>query len=204
MKAFHLAILMAVMIAGSEARAEFWSKLAYATGEFGLGAGVGSLSNPDDTTAYYSNLALEGIARLPVIGNHKEFFEFGLILTMHYYSLTNSANISGETDSGYFLGPGAGAYVRMWKFMVGAEEDYLFARHYATGRQSLLLSYSVPETKIFAGIHLLRLIDRFGLSIMASSGSAVVPKEKTGLSKDSSYQDQMIFLTVTYTPGAGS
>jgi len=198
-KYFALTIFLAVLSVSS-AEAGLFNQLNFAVGEFGGGTGVGTLTNPDGSLANYNLLGLQGVARLPVFGNHKDFAEFGVMATMHYYSLTNSAKISGETESGFFLGPGAGAYLRIWKFVVGAEEDLLWARHYATGRSSLVLNYTMYETKVFAGIRL-RVIDRFGVSLMGSVGSGVVPKDSTGLSASSPYQDQMIFLTVTYTPG---
>ncbi len=140
MKIKYLALLiLLVTLSVDTAKAGFFSQLNHAAGEFGGGTGVSTLTNPDGTLANYSVLALQGVARLPFFGNHKDFAEFGVIATMHYYTLTNSAKISGETESGFLLGPGGGAYLRVWKLVVGAEEDALLARHYATGRSSLVL-----------------------------------------------------------------
>jgi hypothetical protein len=194
-----LKIIIAILSA-PPAEAGFFNQLNFAVGEFGGGTGVTTLTNPDGTLANYNALGLQGVARLPLFGNHKDFAEFGVMATMHYITLTNSGKISGESESGFLLGPGVGAYLRIWKLVVGAEEDVLLARHYATGRSSLVLNYTMYETRMFAGIRL-GVIDRFGVSLMGSTGSALVPKESTGLSQSSPYQDQMIFLNVTYTPG---
>lgn len=204
-KNFILNILL-LLLAMSLTRAAQASFLDFekAHGQFGGGYGSGSLINPDNSTAYYTIYGLQGVGRVPIIGDMTQGFELDLMGTMKFYNLSNNTVINGENEAGYFLGPGAGLHFRVSSFVFGVSEEYLLARHYATGRISTVLNYAMTATSAFGGIQMPLSwigLKSFSLTVLASYTQGIAPQSQTALTKDCAYQDQMYWLMFTYTAG---
>lgn len=127
---------------------------------------------------------------------------YALSLTggLRYLDLTNTANNSEASEVANMVGPTAGLTLRLYKFFVGYEYDLMLARHYTIGSLSKATKYTMPLGTISGGLTI--PFNQLSVSLSYSQSSGKVPKSGSGLSKDVPYQDQIVWLQLTYSTGA--
>jgi hypothetical protein len=119
---------------------------------------------------------------------------------MRYLDLENTANNSSQSEVGNLIGPGAGLHLRVFKFTLGAEYNYMIGRYYAVGTISNSAKYEMPLLDTYAGFSIPFKMLSVSLSYSMASGS--IPKAESGLSKDVPYKDQIYWIQLTYSTGA--
>jgi hypothetical protein len=164
----------------------------------GFGQGGSTLKNPDDTDAHYKMLTIEAKGSIPLI----ESDDFATYLTgnMRYLDLKNTANNSAQSEVGNLIGPGAGLHFRLFKFVLGADYNYMIGRYYAVGAVSNSTQYNMPLTSLYGGFSI--PFKMLSVSISYSQASGAIPKAESGLSKDVPYTDQIYWIQLTYSTGA--
>ena len=163
-----------------------------------VGKGGSKIGNPDGTIAHYKVLALEGRGHIPLIDTKS--FNADLIGTLRYLDIENTANTKYQSEVGNMIGPGAGLELRAYRFVAGFHYDVLLARHYAVGHVSRDMKYNMMTTTAYGG--LTYQFQQLAVSITYSQSSGTVPKSASGLTKDSPYEDQIYWLSLTYSTGA--
>jgi hypothetical protein len=176
---------------------------AYAGRKFGegvaadvaLGAGSAMIKNPDDSKAHYKVLAVHAKGLIPVF--ETEDFSGYLTGNVRYLDLENSGNSSAQSEVATMLGPGAGIHLRLYKFTLGADYNYMIARHYAVGAISRQSEYEIPVTNVYAGLSI--PFKQLAVSLSYNMASGTVPKDSSALSKDCPYTDQIYMIQFTYS-----
>lgn len=197
-----LLILLAAENASAQAKSSAKGKDgSYPRGvqaELSAGTGSASIGNPDATTAHYSALAIEARGHIPLWTNR--WLGFNLVGNVRYLDLTNTAESGKQKEVANLIGPGLGVQLRLFKFIGGFQTEYMLARHYAVGPTSRELNYSMTMSKTYYGLIL--PFENLAVGLIASSSTGTVPSEKSGLSTNSPYTDQVYWLSFTYSTGA--
>lgn len=160
-----------------------------------FGKGSAMIKNPDDSEARYKVLAVHAKGLIPVL--ESEDFSGYLTANIRYLDLENSGNNSGQSEVANIIGPGLGVHIRLFKFTLGAEYNYMMARHYAVGAISRQSGYEMPLTNVYAGLSI--PFKQLSVSLSYNMASGTVPKDSSLLSKDSPYTDQIYLIQLTYS-----
>ena len=197
-----IATLMLILIAQAAGAAQSSSKAKYPNGiqaEFGVAKGQVGIDNPDQTKAYYSVLALQGIVHLPLLGDGDSPLAFDLVGSFRYLDLQNTAEVSGEKEVANLIGPGAGVHLRLFKLIGGYQIDYMIARHYSFGPVSRELNYSMTLSRAYAGLQM--TFGQLSVSATYNTATGTVPQKDSGLSMSSAFTEQTYWLNLNYSTG---
>lgn len=163
-----------------------------------LGYPTFQITNPDDTNAFYTGIALQGRGMIPIIeGENAGIKMFG---QLRYFDLQNTNNGGSQKEVANHIGGGGGLEVDLFKFFLGGDYSYMVARHYAVGTFSNDISYKYSTMNAYAGLKV-----GFGeLSIAGSYGlgQGTILKSETGLSNDSKVNYSVIWVHVIYGTGS--
>jgi hypothetical protein len=168
--------------------------------ELGIGRSSTTITNPNDSQAHYAGIGLIGTGRISVWGNRVRTFQLDLVGSMSYFESKNTVTISGQKESLFLLGPGAGLYARAYWFFLGYQLEYMFCRQYATGPVNNGIDYTMITSRLFYGVDF-KVRDRYGLAFGISNTTGAIPKSRNGLSEDSPYKNQTLWLNLTYSGG---
>lgn len=165
----------------------------------GVGEGYSAIQNPDNTTAYYQTVALEGRGHIVLIGNSSSPLGCDLVGGIRYLDLRNTAQTTNEKEVANLIGPTVGVHFRLFKLIGGYQVDYLLARHYSVGPVSHELDYSMVTNHTYFGLQY--TLGQLSLGLTYSTSQGIVPHASTGLSVDSAYNDQIYWLNLNYSFG---
>ncbi len=190
-------LALALILVSLQARADrkFGEGVAASVG---LAQGGATIKNPDDTKAQYKLLAVQAQGLIPLI--ESDHFASYLTGNVRYVDLTNTRNDDSQSEVGNMIGPGAGLHFRLYKFVLGAEYNYLIGRYYAVGNVSNSSEYKMPQTNLYAGYSI--PFKMLSVSLSYSMASGTIPKAESQLSKDAPYTDQIYWIQLTYSTGA--
>lgn len=187
-----LALLILAIAPQSFAERKFGEGVA---ADVAFGSGSASIQNPDDSKANYKVLAVHAKGMIPIL--EAEDFAGYLTANVRYLDLENSSNNSGQSEVANILGPGLGIHLRVFKFTLGAEYNYMIARHYAVGAISRQSEYEMRVTNLYAGLSI--PFKQLAVSLSYNMASGTVPKDSSLLSKDCPYSDQIYLIQLTYS-----
>ena len=179
----------------------FISPLAWASGgadgitfDAELGYPSVTITNPDNTKAGYGGISLMGRLWAPLYSDGS--FSTNITAGARYHDLKNSANNGSEIETGNHIGPAVGLALHFAKINFGYEYLMMKARHYYIGDIGKKTEFDYSATSLYGGARIRFGVISFGLSYSYTTGA--IAKSETGLSRDSNYTDQTVWLQVTY------
>lgn len=190
----YLLLILFCATTAAWGRGDFPGGMAF---DIGFGTGAAQIENPNNTTAHYKMLNVDAIMSIPLI--ERSNFSGALTGGLRYLDLENTANSSAQSEVANLIGPGLGLRLRALRFFATFDYHFLLARHYAVGNLSSTTKYEMPVLGWSVGYAL--PLKAFVISISYSQSQGSVPKNKTQLSSDSPYSDQVYWLRLTYTTG---
>ena len=154
-----------------------------------------SIENPDETTAYYDGAAFKVMFHYN-FANARSETAYGLTFNYKYLNLENTKK-TAVTESASHKGFGVGVFAKVSGFYVGANYSLMKAAHQSSGNISALdeFSYNPLTAEISYTIPYGNLVE-IGPGLTYSF--ADFSKDETGLSKDSPYSEQIIWLKVLF------
>lgn len=165
--------------------------------EANLGYGMLQLKNPNGSKALYDGVGIRASLNIPLIDLSSLDVYFSPM--MKYLDLKNTANSSSQYESANIFGPGLGLSVNLSNLWFGANYNKMWARHAATGSFNGRTEYSFQALEYFGGVHW--QFDKLGVGVMYSYTGTSIPKEDTGLTKDTPFEESMISLQLTFSLG---
>lgn len=187
-------LILLTMTAPAWGKGDFPGGVAF---DIGFGMGTASIENPNNTTARYKMLNVDAMASVPLF--ERSQFSGALVGGLRYLDLENTANSSAQSEVANMIGPGVGLRLRGLRFFAGIDYHFMLARHYAVGTLSSTTKYEMPLVSWNVGYAL--PLKAFVISISYSQSQGSVPKNKTQLSRESPYKDQVYWLRLTYSTG---
>ncbi|MCB0363369.1 MAG: hypothetical protein KDD35_11635 [Bdellovibrionales bacterium] len=165
--------------------------------EGAIGTPSTEIKNPDDSSAYYSGLALQGRILFPIYSLQSFASQFSA--NLRYLELENTANNALQKEFSGQLGPGIGLRLSFGKIIFGADYFLLIDKHYSFGSISKELSQEFTPISYYAGISMPIGTLSFGLTYTLSSGS--IGTKQTLLNQNSAYNDTLIMLHINWNTG---
>ncbi|MES2768290.1 MAG: hypothetical protein V4596_04020 [Bdellovibrionota bacterium] len=154
-----------------------------------------SIENPDGTMAYYDGFAFKTAFHYNFSDNRSET-AYGFSFHYKYLKLDNTKK-STVSETAIHKGVGVGIFAKVSGFYLGVNYSIMKATHQSSGNVSALdefkynpitaeLSYTVPYGNMIE------------IGPGASYSFADLSKTETGLSKDSSYKEKIVWLKIIF------
>lgn len=165
--------------------------------EGAIGSPQASIENPDQSTAYYDGIALQGRILIPLWAPGT----FSSILTanLRYLDMKNTANNASQKEFSSQLGPGLGLRFTLGKIMVGADYFFLVDRHYSFGSISREITQEFSPVSYYAGFSMPLGTLSVGISYLMSSGT--ISTKSTQLNEPSPYSDSLFMVHLIWNSG---
>ncbi len=188
---FALFLLCTSANAGSKGEVAF---------QLSVGSPEISITNPDNSMAYYDGLALDAKGLFPIFFGENSSLD--LTFNYKYLDTENTTTKSvGETLS--VNGVGTGVNMNFYSFILGGSVEYLSAKHNASSNvQNSNLSYKFINLTYYVGM--VKSFGKFDVGGFYSVSTATISKDDTGLSRDSDFEARTIWMTVRFDLGVKS
>lgn len=157
-----------------------------------------SIMNPDGTEALYEGFGIKAKLLIPLnnSASRSSDLRFNLALEYKYLEFKNTANGSISEDSRH-QGFAGGLNVRLGAFYLSGSYGFMKASHKSTGTVSALSSYKYNPINTEVGL-LFPYSNVLEIGGSYSYTTAVFNKSETGLTKNSDYKEQMIWLKAIF------
>lgn len=157
------------------------------------------LTNPSGTIAKSDGFGGKFGFYMPYLV--KPSFDFGFKLSARWSSLENGANTAALSETSEYFGIGPGVELRFYRFVAGVEYYFDEASFETSGAISTNTTINFQSTHYYVGIDI--PIRPFQLRVLWQKGSGSFDAADTGLSQDSSYEEEAWFIGIRYSTDFG-